>query len=144
MREIKFRVWDVSDKRFLDWKTEIKYSVAHVNKFQQEGCWVSVFGFVLDSPRHEIQQFTGLKDKNGKEIYEGDILASDCHEKPCNYKVVWNDERSGDYCGFMLQAIMKDPPRVTFHIHNFKMWMAEGFSVIGNIFENPELNATST
>lgn len=85
-----------------------------------------------------IQQYTGLKDKNGKKIFESDILKSDSHAKVCNYVVMWSEGRS-EYCGFALNPVMLNPPKRTFHIHDFSLWMAHGFEVIGNIFENPEL-----
>lgn len=101
----------------------------------------------LSGKREDIQEFldefavvrsTELFDRNGKEIYEGDILKSYANEKPCNYIVKWG-ETKGDYCGFILNPVFIDPPRFTYIVHNFKMWMADGFEVIGNIFETPEL-----
>ena len=133
MRKIKFRYWD---RMKGGWGDDSPFDIHTVTL---EPIRSHVGGSFQNYPDCEFQQYTGLKDKNGREIYEGDILSSACNEKPCDYIVVWNDERSGEYCGFMLQAIMKDPPKVTFHIHNFKMWMAEGFEVIGNIFENRKL-----
>ena len=106
------------------------------------GDWYLKIVYFDDKPWNDpttfVMQYTGVKDKNGKEIYEGDILFSHANEKPCNYIVKWADDRS-EYCGFVLNPVMKNPPRVTFHTHNFKIWMAEGFEIIGNIFENPEL-----
>lgn len=130
---LKFRIWDKTQKDFyIDaymLRTDGIIFVEHKELI-----------FNVSQENFVIQQYTGLKDKNDKEIYEGDILSSHAHEKPCNYIVKWADDRS-EYCGFVLNPVMKNPPRVTFHIHDFGMWMAEGFGVIGNIFENPELLA---
>ena len=138
-RPIKFRIWFEKEKRWIHGPNK-RNALDGINLF---GGTV-LLGAVLDGIGIEdindcvSLQFTGLQDRNGKDIFEGDILASRVNEKPCNYIVKWSSNRS-EYCGFALNAVMKDPPRVTFLIHNFQMWMAEGFEVIGNIFDNPDL-----
>lgn len=125
MREIKFRVWDSKNKK---WFSSGK-RCCHVSYTTEN------FGL---NKNFILQQLTGLKDINGKDIYEGDILSSEVNEKPCNYIVKWGEKQS-EYCGFVLNPVMKNPPRITYHIHDFKIWMAQGFKVIGNVFENSEL-----
>ena len=68
----------------------------------------------------EKNQYTGLKDKNGKEIYEGDIVSYG-KEK---YKVIWANGRAGFLC--------------VNGIDTRELGIYSG-NVIGNIFENPEL-----
>lgn len=134
-RVLKFRI---RNKKHNTWVYSDFVNDTHPDKKNTIQGHLAIGTLYVSDEEYEIHQFTGLLDKENKEIYEGDILSSEVNEKPCNYIVVWGDSRS-DYCGFMLKAVMKNPPRITFHIHDFKLWMAEGFKVIGNVCENPEL-----
>jgi uncharacterized phage protein (TIGR01671 family) len=138
MRPIKFRLWDDKEKKWIHGpnKDESLDGCNILGEIILFGEWAPVNIERLNDL--VVLQFTGLKDRNGKPIFEGDILASRVNEKPCNYLVEWNEHR-GNYVGFVLRPVMKDPPRITFHIHDFQMWMEEGFEVIGNIYDNPEL-----
>jgi uncharacterized phage protein (TIGR01671 family) len=72
----------------------------------------------------EIMQFTGLLDKNGKEIYEGDIVRSEQWE-PSTYKIAF--DRGAFYLATKNDEEVAD------------IKYAERFEVIGNIYDNPEL-----
>ena len=92
-----------------------------------------------------IGQFTGLYDKNGKEIYEGDILRGDEYPFNCdgvdNYfaEIVWAD----NVCGFY--RITHKKPNSTVRGISHGNWEQldeddiKSFEVIGNIHDNPEL-----
>lgn len=75
----------------------------------------------------KLMQSTGLKDKNGKEIFEGDIvkMAKDVYSNPTYYEIVRH--RGGAY-------------RLESNQHGCELWLRHtNCEVIGNIYENPEL-----
>jgi len=112
-REIKFRVWDKKNKEMFYEKNNSKKLSGHISKDLKPFC-LNKDGFLC-----KLMQFTGLKDKNGKEIYEGDILFKGGYKKT---EVKWN----GILCQF------------TFGFDLKKVYASE-IEVIGNKFENPEL-----
>lgn len=89
------------------------------------------FQVVSDNPdTYEIMQFTGLKDKNGKNIYEGDILKNTKHG--FLFKVQWGieDESYAGWAGNWLDRDFISP------LFNGPL---ENCKIVGNIYENPEL-----
>ena len=127
MREIKFRARDTKDKVIRD--------VVGISLYHETLSVDIEFGKYLqdDIKRFELMQYTGLKDKNGVEIYEGDILSTDL-SRP--YLIV--EFRNG---AFMYQC--HDGGR---NYYDFMEPANEGLKfntkyheVIGNIYENPEL-----
>ncbi len=118
MKEIKFRALDRRDNRVK------KINAIHYDDFENI---IGVnFGdkptkFVKIKFVGELMQFTGLKDKNGKEIFEGDIVTKslkDCGRIIGNFLVKWN-----------LQNVSFDITGTGGH----------QYEVIGNIYKNPEL-----
>ena len=88
----------------------------------------------LNKGDYELMQFTGLKDKNGKEIYIGDILIWDKDEEDeCTIIIKLKDEL-GIYYELLKQ---KDKNIVAFDIRFYRS--EESAEIIGNKFENPEL-----
>jgi len=109
MREIKFRAWD--GKKMLQGQSVMNLSLATLLTWSDK-----------------VMQFTGLKDKNGKEIYEGDLIQDlpDGYEPRLIDEVVWWEEK--------LAWAVKDK----FGGYGM-LWPEKEFKVIGNIYENPEL-----
>lgn len=129
MREIKFRAWFENDNH-----VEMLYEdkTGDVFQWQREGQPI------------KIMQYTGLKDKNGKKIYEEDILLSQAYStrpysqfaKSKRFKVVvkYLIDKKGGKSGFTTREIEKRKN------YRYGQWGAFfDCEVIGNIYENPEL-----
>ena len=131
MREIKFRAWDSFNKKMLSWEQfkNIKFDVG-------DGYDVGIPLEILDEKyqkQHNLipQQFTGLYDKNGKEIYEGDICN---HEYHPNYSGIirWEEE-------LLSYAFTLKDKDGEYEQYFFIKSDGKKYKVIGNIYENPEL-----
>jgi hypothetical protein len=113
-REIKFRVWDGKQ---MDYKIYLGYENCSMN----------------DLFNDEYMQYTGLKDKNGKEIYEGDIITGKywCGCSIGNVLVEWDEDDYGwaPFGDYVCLGRYCDISRVD----------RKSIKVIGNIHENPEL-----
>lgn len=75
-----------------------------------------------------LMQSTGLKDKNGKEVFVGDIIKC---TRGCLHEVYIEKEYGGTYCGGMPAVYLKD-------LREGYAW-TEHEEIIGNIYENPDL-----
>ncbi len=118
MREIKFRAWDKQNRRMFI-PVEIIFDEETGKRLD-----VRESGGLSDNWRDAyLMQFTGLKDKNGKEIYEGDIVLMG--ENGSTYKVEW----FGEDARFVL--MIDNKPNL--------IPEAKWLKVIGNIYENLEL-----
>lgn len=130
MREIKFRAWEKSYKRMskvteIKWKEEHLYhqifTQAIVNNKRIDDSYTYDFSGVSNGI--VLMQFTGLKDKNGTDIYEGDIV--NCWGGECAFGV-W------EYSETIKILDIRDMNKLT-----IIFW--EGIEIIGNIHDNPEL-----
>ena len=112
MREIKFREWNPDTKTMchvdiLNCRNEMKY----------------------------LMQYIGAKDKNGVEIYEGDVIRENARRNKVDYVIRW----SAAACGFVAE------PLIAGRIHpNLNPGTMVHYEVIGNIYENPEMVSNET
>ena len=120
MREIKFRAWNPKEKimctlenRGLKWITLEK-----VDPTFQGNCMSFILGWYMG----ELMQYTGLKDKNSKEIYDGDIVKSSLYGQTIG--VI--EYRENFFCLCWDEKIWSK-------LYDINL------EVIGNIYENPEL-----
>ena len=124
MRTIKFRGVDMYTNKwiygYLSWKEPFETSVLFINNRIVH--------------KESVSQFTGLYDKNGNEIYEGDILYNEpIHKKTAKYKTpIKNFIVCFEVCGFECKSTVGE--KTALLRYNTKC-----FEVIGNIHDNPEL-----
>ena len=120
MREIKFRAWHKEEKIIGE---VLGIDILHKEIFfsnEDVDCYEHT-----DFKNIELMQYTGLKDKNNKEIYEGDIVT--LHNS--KYKVIFLNEEA--------RFVLRDDEfeyEIPFTNNNNKR-----MEIIGNIYENPEL-----
>lgn len=120
----KFRAWDSSKKEMFTDTFAITESGQVIVVEQESVASPPDYVFV---EHLVIMQSTGLHDKNGKEIFEGDIvkMAKDVYSDPTYYEIVRH--RGGAY-------------RFESNQHGCELWLRHtNCEVIGNIYENPEL-----
>ena len=140
MREIKFRAW-VVDEYEEDGNTPKTFKM--VNWFEQFfSDMSSVTGWGSDFPDKDckevfLMQYTGLKDKNGKEIYEGDILDWGFWHKGDGERGVVEFMKS--WSSFALNFFSKHGGEGSDFLYKWIKQHKEHIAVIGNIYENKEL-----
>lgn len=130
MIEVKFRAWD---KKKSEYWTDMLCDMAECDVYDDTlSMWdVAYMMKTGDNSRFDFEQHTGLKDKNGKEIYEGDIVVCGVVE---DFKGVV--EYNPYSC---LYFVNKAPLQYFVRNDNNLQNLEVDIKVIGNIHENPEL-----
>jgi uncharacterized phage protein (TIGR01671 family) len=157
-RQIKFRAWDKTYS-LMNYKVQVGNTDHADPNYTCNSIWVDSGDFKTigwmnaDDKCIDLMQFTGLKDKNGKEIYEGDILRNETflvnletNQKVVDsdfvdyYEVFFNSETG--YNSFALKCV-KTTRKNNFGLADINKCFINNYTqkseVIGNIFENPEL-----
>ena len=118
MREIKFRAWDKINKEM--------FNVESIN-FQERRVYKDVVSY-RNFNDIELMQYTGLKDKNNEEIYEGDIV-----KLRANHGI--GVVKYYDEWGAFVVEYIKPRPLAVLGMNYYK----EDIEILGNIYENSEL-----
>lgn len=151
MNNLKFRVWNKESKDWLDtfkWFLTCSHPGIETNNYIYTWQDFSTMNLVCHN-NYITQQFTGLKDKNNKDIYEGDIVSfcgnltadDSCGLEPNGFfydessihSIIWNEKLAGWDLNFDENDIIK-------YKRDTRGLLLDGScEIIGNIFENPEL-----
>lgn len=115
-RPLKFRAWNSKSKQMV-YKVNIDYN-GHANDGQS---------YITYGPPDAVMQFTGMKDKRGKDLYEGDIIQH--FITGYIFSIVYKD---GAFC---LKAENDHPNKGVF----FGLNTLDNMEIKGNIFQNPEI-----
>jgi uncharacterized phage protein (TIGR01671 family) len=142
-RKIKFRVWDKENKKMYyaeDYQQDVPnmvdfqgrvYETGTTGRLCDCGCWGEYINLVEPDDRCILMQYTGIKDCNDKEVYEGDIVhvTDSFYGDDKVYKGVV--KFAGGYYWIEGRGIRSSPLG----------WIisSDDIEVVGNVFENPEL-----
>ena len=130
----KFRAWDVLAEKMIDEILMISFVRKEIiGKFSDGSTSVPLkFEDKRNGEDVVLMQSTGLKDKNGKEIFEGDILACKTDDEVINLNIFWDEE----HALFMFESKKYNEQEPLAELVEDNTYP---FEIIGNIYENPDL-----
>jgi uncharacterized phage protein (TIGR01671 family) len=125
MKELKFRIWSKRVNQYIDIDTS-NYDFSLNELFYEL------------QKNHVVQQFTGLKDVNGKDIYEGDIIRYEYPEQPRYSRKGYENPNLPDNMSVIRWTREGEDNHPGFRVYDLN-GQGGKIEVIGNIFENSEL-----
>ena len=129
MREIKFRAWHKEKKKMLSYGE--LFNIDCSGEYPFLALAAGHYEDCIEPLKVELMQYTGLQDKNGVDIYEGDIIDAEYRNEWSVEKIYGNVmfHNSGSFC----VSVSKNDCII------FPLLCESTIEVIGNIYENPEL-----
>ena len=125
----KFRAWDSVEKKFVEHFFITDNGLICNMEKPTSDCKLLI---PIEKSELILMQSTGLKDKNDKEIFEGDVLACKTDDEVINLNIFWDEE----HALFMLESKKYNEQELLAELVENNTYP---FEIIGNIYENPEL-----
>lgn len=119
MRQIKFRAWDEEENKMIEWHDDFFHDTSKVTRYSGDFSYIEM----------PLMQYTGLKDKNGVEIYENDVVKG----------YWWRKGEKNRFVGRVTYVMSSFRVRGVKQYFGMDQDLDPTYEVIGNIHENPEL-----
>lgn len=141
MKKLKFRVWDKNRKKFADQINRFLFdkngNINFITYIDKTNKTKDILESELESEKHyikefEIMQWTGLKDRNGKEVYVGDIVKGYFNADVIESHIclILTDKEKKEGCRYFLVENM---------LFGYEYPIPNEIEIVGNKYENPEL-----